>query len=195
MAKKTKALSTYRRKRNFKITPEPESGTSPAKGQPIFVIHKHAASHLHYDFRIEIDGVLASWAVPKGISTDPSVKHLAMPTEDHPYDYAHFEGIIPKGQYGGGTVMEWDIGTYRNLKMKNGKPVPMAKCKDMGSIEIWLEGKKLQGGYALIRAARKTGETFWLLLKMRDEYADTKIPNANKSALTGRTMQQIAEAG
>lgn len=192
-AKKT--LSAYQKKRNFNQTPEPVGNkqSKRSKKYPIFVIHKHDARNLHYDVRLEIDGVLVSWAVPKGPSTNPSVKHLAVPTEDHPMDYATFEGMIPVGNYGAGAVMVWDIGTYKNIKMKNDKLVPMDQCVKDGRVEVWLEGKKLVGGYALIRA-QSHDETFWLMLKMNDKHADTRrdILKADTSALTGRTMQEIA---
>ncbi|MFH0898132.1 MAG: DNA polymerase ligase N-terminal domain-containing protein [bacterium] len=121
-----------------------------SKKKPIFVIHKHGATRLHYDFRLEIDGVLKSWAVPKGPSTDPAQKRLAVMVDDHEFEYAKFEGVIPKGQYGAGPVMIWDKGTYKNIKGKDGKSVPIKTCISRGQIEIWLEGKKLKGGYALI---------------------------------------------
>jgi DNA ligase D-like protein (predicted 3'-phosphoesterase) len=156
---------------------------------PLFVIQKHSASHLHYDFRLEYNGILLSWAVPKGPSLNPRIKRLAIPTPDHPYDYAHFEGAIPAGSYGAGTVMVWDIGTYRNIKMDDGALVSMKECLRRGTIEIFLKGKKLQGGFALIKTARG-----WLLIKMRDEYASARknpVTTQNKSALTERTMRQI----
>lgn len=188
MSAQKRSLVPYKRKRRFHTTPEPQ-GSLPKKQTtaPIFVIQKHAASHLHYDFRLEIDGVLVSWAVPKGIATDPAQKHLALQTEDHPIEYAQFEGVIPQGEYGGGTVMVWDIGTYENKKKAS-----MSSCLKKGRIEIVLEGKKLKGGYALIRTALGDNKKNWLLVKMRDEYADKKIKNVTKSALTGRTMKQIA---
>lgn len=185
-------LSTYKKRRNFSVSPEPAATIrQELKNEPLFVIQKHAASHLHFDVRLEIGGVLASWAVPKGISTDPAIKHLAVPTEDHPYDYAFFEGTIPQGQYGGGTVMVWDIGTYTNIKEKNGKAVSMQQSYKMGTVEVALHGKKLHGNYALIRIG-KQADNRWILLKMNDEYAHKKIKNVTKSALTGRTMAQIA---
>jgi DNA ligase D-like protein (predicted 3'-phosphoesterase) len=158
------------------------------------VIQKHAARRLHYDFRIEVDGVLKSWAVPKGPSTDPRDRRLAVPTEDHPMEYATFEGVIPEGEYGAGTVMVWDTGTYANIREKDGEESPMAECVESGHIAIWLEGKKLQGGYALVRTG-KGDSARWLLLKMKDERADARRNPVNsqpKSAITGRTLKQIA---
>lgn len=162
---------------------------------PIFVIHAHDATTMHYDFRLEIDGVLASWAVPKGPSTNPSVKHLAMPTPDHPLEYATFEGVLPPG-YGAGPVMIWDTGHYRNIKTHAGKPISMHQALKEGHIEVWLEGKKLKGGYALIRMDQPKNP--WLLIKMRDEYANIPIDpvkNMPRSAVTKRTMAEILKAG
>lgn len=167
---------------------------SPTK-TPIFVIHAHAATSMHYDFRLEIDGVLVSWAVPKGPSTDPGIKHLAMPTPDHPLEYATFEGVLPPG-YGAGPVMIWDTGHYRSIKTHNGKPVSMGQALKEGHIEVWLEGQKLKGGYGLIRMNRPRNP--WLLVKIRDEFANTPqdpVKNLTKSAVTGRTMAEILKAG
>ena len=160
--------------------------------KPIFVIQKHDASRLHYDFRLEIDDVLVSWAVPKGPSTDPRDKRLAIRTDDHPMDYADFEGEIPEGSYGAGTVMVWDYGTYKNIKMKNDKLVPMEECLKNGQIEVWLYGKKLKGGYALHLFRKKEGQ--WLLVKMKDEEADARrnpTNTENTSARTNRTLSEI----
>ncbi len=177
------SLSTYRKKRHFNKTSEPyktprSSSVQKAK-HPIFVVQKHDASHLHYDFRLEYRGVLKSWAVPKGIPTKLGVKHLAAPTEDHPLEWANFSGTIPEGEYGAGTVEIWDHGVYQNIKEMNGKPVSMGKCLEMGRIEVWLEGKRLKGGYALIRAQRPDvahGEKeYWLILKMRTPKARSKL--------------------
>ncbi len=189
-------LETYREKRQFAHTPEPPGRVEPS-GKPIFVIQKHDASHLHYDFRLEWGGVLKSWAVPKGPSTTPRTMRLAMLTEDHPIDYAQFEGVIPEGNYGAGTVMVWDIGTYRNLREeKPGKKETMEQSCDDGKIEVWLEGKKLKGAYALIRTGfEKRG---WLLFKMKGEYADEPgdpVKTEPDSALTGRSLQEIAKEG
>jgi bifunctional non-homologous end joining protein LigD len=188
MAEQSNKLKKYRAKRNFKATPEPNGTTKESSEKALFVIQKHAASHLHYDVRLEIGGTLASWAVPKGPQSSTRIKRLAIPTEDHPIAYAHFEGVIPEGNYGAGTVMIWDIGTYTNIKKHNGKLVPIKKCLRMGTIEVFLEGKKLYGGYALIKTARG-----WLLIKLRDAPKTKKRSTLakNRSALTGRTMTQI----
>lgn len=194
MPKKKDALSTYHSKRNFKKTPEPNGTTTKTKlkksKKPIFVIQKHEASHLHYDLRLQIGDVLVSWAVPKGPSTDPGVKRLAVMTEDHPLDYANFEGIIPEG-YGAGNVMVWDIGTYENIN-----DTSMEQSLKEGRIEVVLKGKKLGGGYALIatKLGKLPGKKNWLFFKLNDEFADTKktVTSArDRSALTGRTMKQI----
>jgi DNA ligase D-like protein (predicted 3'-phosphoesterase) len=185
------SLTNYQKKRDFRRTPEP-SGKRKRRGKkPMFVIQKHDARRLHYDFRIEVDGVLKSWAVPKGPSTDPSQKRLAVPTEDHPLEYADFEGVIPEGEYGAGTVMVWDTGTYENIKQKDGKEVPMKKCLEGGHVTIQLEGKKLRGGYALIRTAR---DQRWLLVKMNDGQADARrnpVSTQPNSAITGRSLGEI----
>src|SRR5688500_9217910 len=166
-------LSGYRQKRTFTKTPEPTGG-KPSGDSLTFVIQKHDASHLHYDFRLEMAGVLKSWAVPKGPSTDPDVKRLAMMVEDHPYDYRSFEGIIPKGQYGGGTVIIWDQGTYtpadnerRTLKEQEKY---LLKQLHQGKLVVRLKGKKVKGDYALVRSSYQ-GENSWLLIKVEDKYA------------------------
>lgn len=188
------ALLIYKKKRNFSVSPEPQGNSMTAqKNKPIFVIQKHNASHLHYDFRLEIDGVLKSWAIPKGPSTDPHEKRLAIETEDHPMDYATFEGIIPEGEYGAGSVIVWDTGTFENIKDKNGTIVPLAQSYKNGQIEVNLHGKKLQGGYALIRTSGDDMKK-WLLIKMRDEYADARRNPVNsqpESAISGKTIEKI----
>lgn len=192
-------LKEYKGKRDFNKTSEPgdeDVSFHWAEGRPIFVIQKHDASNLHYDFRIEVEGVLKSWAVPKGPSTDPSVKRLAIPTEDHPLGYADFEGVIPVGEYGGGTIMIWDRGTYRNLKEGEHEGSESPTIEDQienGHVTIWLEGKKLRGGYALIRTG-KGDRPRWLLIKMDDDQADARRnptstePNSVKS---GRNLEEI----
>ena len=188
------SLKDYQEKRDFKRTPEPAGGREPGSQEPIFVIQKHAASHLHYDFRLEVDGVLKSWAIPKGPSTDPQDKRLAVPTEDHPLAYAGFEGVIPEGEYGGGTVMVWDTGTYRNLTEKKGEAIPMGQGLAHGHVKVWLEGNKLKGGYALTRF--KTGkDESWLLVKTDDARADpgrNPVADEPQSVLTGRTIEEIS---
>jgi DNA ligase D-like protein (predicted 3'-phosphoesterase) len=188
------SLKDYQEKRDFGVTPEPpglEFGPSPA---PIFVIQKHAARQLHYDFRLEVDGVLKSWAVPKGPSTDPRDKRLAVPTEDHPLEYAGFEGVIPQGEYGGGTVLVWDTGIYRNLTEKKGVAMPMGQAVAHGHVKVWLEGGKLKGGFALTRF--KTGkDESWLLVKADDEAADPRrnpVADEPRSVLSGRTIEEMS---
>lgn len=189
-------LKEYARKRNFRNTPEP-AGARGRKTASRFVIQKHDASHLHYDFRLAIEGVLVSWAVPKGLSTDPRVKRLAIQTEDHPLDYIDFEGVIPAGQYGAGTVLVWDTGRYRNLRAeKSGDGKSMPASLREGLIEVWLEGSKLAGGYALKRI-RPGKKPQWLVIKMRDEKADARrnpVSTRPESVLTGRTLKEIAAA-
>ncbi len=164
-------LKTYREKRHFERTPEPAGKPEkPAGKKTIFVVQKHQASTLHYDFRLEAGGVLKSWAVPKGPSMDPKIKRLAVPTEDHPLEYAGFAGTIPQGEYGAGTVEIWDSGTYRNTKFKDGVEIPPEKAIEDGHITFQLEGKKLQGGFALTRTGQGKEER-WILVKMRDEKA------------------------
>ena len=194
-------LAKYMEKRDFRVTREPAEGEVDiewATERPIFVIQKHDASNLHYDLRLEVDGVLKSWAVPKGPSTDPSERRLAMPTEDHPLAYADFEGVIPQGEYGGGTILVWDRGSYRNLKEPEEgeeEPKPVSQQLDEGHLTIWLEGEKLSGGYALIRTG-KGDDPRWLLIKMKDEEADARRnPTSTEpaSVKTGRTLEEIRE--
>jgi DNA ligase D-like protein (predicted 3'-phosphoesterase) len=188
-------LETYRKKRDFRKTHEP-SGKSRRKAGRRFVIQKHAARSLHYDFRLEADGVLKSWAVPKGPSTNPGDKRLAVPTEDHPLDYRDFEGVIPEGEYGAGAVIVWDRGTYRNLtEDDDGDEVPVSKALAGGHLKIWLDGEKLRGGYALTRIGKGKDER-WLLVKMDDEEADARrnpVSTEPESVLSGRTVEEIAE--
>lgn len=191
------ALDTYRRRRDVRKTPEPKGGdVSTSKDGPLFVIQEHAASTHHFDFRLEVDGVLKSWAVPKGPSTDPRDKRLALPTEDHPLDYADFEGVIAEGEYGAGTVLVWDTGSYRNLKEDDdGNEVPVSEQLADGHATVWLEGEKLKGGYALTRVGGGEDER-WLLVKMDDEEADARrnpVSTEPGSVKTGRTLEEVAE--
>ena len=196
MARKAKdKLSPYREKRDFQQTAEP-SGGGESSGQPIFVIQKHDARALHYDFRIECDGVMKSWAIPKGPSTDTKVKRLAMPTEDHPLDYADFEGTIPEGEYGAGTVLVWDRGTYRNMSEQDGNAISVKEACEKGHVAFWLEGQKLRGGYKLIRTSMG-GREQWLFIKKHDEHADAArdpVRDEPQSALSGRTIEEIAKS-
>lgn len=187
------SLKKYREKRDFEKTPEPFTSEKVSSDKPRFVVQKHDASKLHYDFRLEVNGVLKSWAIPKGPSTDPSQKRLAVPTEDHPVDYIDFEGIIPEGNYGAGTVIVWDTGTYRNLNEKDGQEVNMEESINNGHVDIWLEGHKLKGGYAFIRTG-KGNRKFWLLLKKKDEKASKDkdiLVDQPESVLSGRTIDDI----
>ncbi len=188
-------LKDYRSKRDFSKTREPAGG-GHGKGRRRFVIHKHDASSLHYDFRLEFRGVLVSWAVPKGLSTDPGDKRLAIQTEDHPRSYIDFEGVIPEGEYGAGTVLVWDTGTYRNLRARKGQnSQSMENSLEEGLIEVFLEGKKLRGGYALKRT-QGGKKPRWLIIKMADEHADARRhPTSTQpsSVKTDRDLDEIAE--
>lgn len=167
-------------------------------GSRRFVIQKHDASRLHYDFRLEIDGELISWAVPKGLSTDPRERRLAIQTDPHPLDYIDFEGVIPEGEYGAGTVMVWDTGTYRNLRANKGRASQsMESALDEGLIEVWLEGEKLSGGYALKRTEGGK-KPRWLVIKMDDEQADARRNPASTqpdSVKSGHSLDEIAKKG
>jgi DNA ligase D-like protein (predicted 3'-phosphoesterase) len=196
-------LALYRSRRDFRRSPEPSgrSGEGPKLRKdrnPIFVVQQHDASSLHWDFRIEVDGVLRSWAVPKGPSTDPREKRLAIETEDHPLEYADFEGVIPEGEYGGGTVIVWDAGPYRNRTTDDdGEPVPIDEALANGHAEIWLEGRKIRGGHALVHARPGGDEKAWLLVKLDDEGADARrnpTSTEPKSVLSGRTLEEVAQA-
>jgi len=193
------ALKPYRRKRDPKKTPEPNGAPARrAARRPIFVVQKHRARTLHYDFRLEVDGVLKSWAVPKGPSVNPGDKRLAVLVEDHPLDYADFEGVIPEGEYGAGAVIVWDRGTYSNLREETneGAPVSMADAIEAGEIAVRLEGEKLRGGFALVRTRMGGDPKNWLLIKMKDTDADPRrnpVENEPASVLTGRTIEKILE--
>lgn len=188
-------LEDYRRKRDFHRTDEPKARSRRGRARSRFVVQKHDASSLHYDFRLEHDGVLKSWAVPKGPSLNPDEKRLARPTEDHPVDYIDFEGTIPAGQYGAGPVIVWDTGTYRNITQRGGEPVPLGEALQAGHASIWLEGEKLTGGWSLTRMRGGSGES-WLLVKRSDEHADRRrkpVRSAPASVLSGRTVEDLAE--
>ena len=198
MASASGTLTEYRRKRDFHLTSEPSgSGVNGRRRRsPLrFVIQKHAASHLHFDLRLELDGVMKSWAVPKGPSVDPAVKRLAMEVEDHPIDYNTFEGTIPRGQYGGGTVMLWDRGTYRADESAGDDEATLRRQYASGRMSFSLHGTRLTGSFSLIRTRKTAGKPQWLLIKVRDEHArpgaDVVAENVT-SVDTGRTMDEIA---
>jgi DNA ligase D-like protein (predicted 3'-phosphoesterase) len=186
-------LSEYNAKRDFTRTAEPAGKVPKARGKTFhFVIQKHAASHLHYDFRLELDGVMKSWAVPKGPSLDPMVRRLAMEVEDHPISYNSFEGTIPQGEYGGGTVMLWDRGTYE--ADDGGGAQSLRRGYEKGELRFVMHGKRLRGGFVLARL-RRPGRPQWLLIKRRDDYADPErdiTAEESTSVVTKRTMEQIA---
>lgn len=190
-----KRLKEYERKRDFGKTAEPRGDKRGKKKDepPIFVIQKHAARRLHYDVRFEVDGVLKSWAVPRGPSMNPADKRLAVPTEDHPMEYASFEGTITPGEYGGGAVIVWDVGVYDVLPRSDGSEPTMADAIDRGHFKIWLHGIKLNGGWALTR----TGDNGnWLMVKLKDSAADARrnpTSTQPKSVLTDRTIEQVAK--
>ena len=179
------SLADYKKKRRFDKTPEPGPKEKRSRTGRMFVVQKHRATQLHYDFRLEAEGVLKSWAVPKGPSLDPKVKRLAMQVEDHPVEYAKFEGVIPQGEYGGGTVMVWDYGTYKP------EDANVAEALRKGELKFSLDGKKLKGSWVLVR----TRDRQWLLIKHRDHYImeDDVTELAPVSTLTRRTLAEIAE--
>jgi DNA ligase D-like protein (predicted 3'-phosphoesterase) len=198
-------LSEYERKRDFSKTKEPSGkpkgktkGKSKPKARrrhPRFTIQKHSATSLHYDLRLEVDGVLASWAVPKGPSLDPRDKRLAMRTEDHPMDYLEFEGVIPKGEYGGGPVIVWDRGVFQNIsETRRGEPMDLSKAIEVGDVKVLMLGEKIKGAYALVRTSKPGEREQWLLIKKRDEGADARrrpTSSQPESVLTGRTIEQV----
>lgn len=187
-------LADYKKKRSFKDTPEPTGGEA-ASGELRFVVQKHDATRLHYDFRLEMAGVLKSWAVPKGPSLNPQDKRLAMMVEDHPYDYRNFEGIIPKGNYGAGTVIVWDEGTFTPLEPSGDKKTDeksLLKQLKSGSLKVTLHGSKLKGEFALVKLKNGREENAWLLIKHKDKYAkETDITLKDKSVISKKTIAQM----
>lgn len=185
------SLKEYEKKRDFGKTAEPQGKAGPdAPGEAVFVVQKHKATRLHYDFRLEVGGVLKSWAVPKGPSLNPSQKRLAVMVEDHPYDYKDFEGVIPGGEYGGGTVMIWDEGTYA---VADGDA---AGALEAGVMKFQLDGKKLRGTFALVRTRMGGKDENWLLIKGKDDHASREgdiLEEEPDSARTGRSLEQITE--
>ena len=192
------ALKEYNKKRVFNKTPEPKGG-KPGEQALHFVVQKHDATRLHYDFRLEMKGVLKSWAVPKGPSLNPDDKRLAMMVEDHPYDYKDFEGVIPEGNYGAGTVIVWDQGTYETLeplKTKKEEEKSLLAQLKSGSLKVRLNGKKLKGEFALVHIKNNNGKenNAWLLIKHRDEFASaTDVTKKAKSVLSDKTILQMGK--
>lgn len=190
-------LADYRRKRNFAKTAEPKGGRVAAREKSLaFVIQKHAARNLHFDLRLELDGVMKSWAVPKGPTLDPSVKRLAMQVEDHPIEYNDFEGIIPEGEYGGGTVMLWDRGTYTYPEKVPDPTEQLRQGYAKGDLKFELRGKRLRGSWVLVRIRRgDPNKPQWLFIKHRDRFAKPGsdiVAEKQLSIATRRTMKGIA---
>ncbi|WP_369194218.1 DNA polymerase ligase N-terminal domain-containing protein [Streptomyces djakartensis] len=188
-------LRDYRGKRDFGRTGEPEgSGAAPGR-RPRFGVQIHDASTMHFDFRLQVGDVLKSWSVPKGPSADPRDKRLAVPTEDHPLEYEDFEGVIPRGEYGGGTVIVWDRGTFEPLSHdRRGRPVDFAESLERGHATFRLHGSKLRGAYALTRFRGGGGEEAWLLVKRAGGSRTRGAPDPRRarSAVSGRTLAQVA---
>ena len=201
MGRTRRSLDEYERKRDFAKTGEPsgKKGKRPKGGakrrHPRFTIQKHAATSLHYDFRLEVGGMLASWAVPKGPSLDPRDKRLAMRTEDHPLDYLTFEGVIPKGEYGGGPVIVWDRGVYQNIShTRSGRELTMEEALEKGDVKVFLLGEKVKGPYALVRTSDPGEREQWLLIKKKGEGADARrrpTSSQPESVLSGKTIEQL----
>jgi DNA ligase D-like protein (predicted 3'-phosphoesterase) len=201
-----RSLQEYRKKRRFDKTPEPDGGGGRAKSgrarrrHPRFSIQKHKATSLHYDLRLEVDGALASWAVPKGPSLDPRDKRMAMRTEDHPLEYLTWEGVIPKGEYGAGPMIVWDRGVFQNIsETRRGEPLTLEQGLEKGDLKLFFLGEKIKGAYALVRTSPPGEREQWLLIKKRDEGADARrrpTSTQPESVLSGRTIEQLlAEEG
>jgi len=192
-------LKEYKSKRDFSKTSEPKPGVKSGGDRLRFVIQKHDATSLHYDFRLEMDGVLKSWAVPKGPSQDPKIKHLAMMVEDHPLDYRNFEGVIPEGEYGGGAVIVWDAGWYETIeKIDDKKEQENYLLSELakGSVKMKLHGKKVKGEFALVKT-KGMGDHAWLLIKHNDAFASpADVLKLDHSVLSGITIEEMEqEAG
>jgi bifunctional non-homologous end joining protein LigD len=187
------SIARYNRKRDFEQTPEPAGKAVKRAGRALrFIVQKHRATSLHYDFRLEAEGVLKSWAVPKGPSLDPADKRLAMQVEDHPLAYATFEGIIPNGNYGAGEVIVWDRGTYKPRDAQRPE-----KSIEAGEIKFILRGKKLRGGFTLVKMRSRDGaDNAWLLIKERDEFVDRRWRASahEESVKSGRTLADLKKA-
>jgi DNA ligase D-like protein (predicted 3'-phosphoesterase) len=196
-------LVEYKRKRDFSKTKEPSArakGKGEAKARrrhPRFSIQKHSATSEHYDLRLEVDGVLASWAVPKGPSLDPRDKRLAMRTEDHPLEYLEWEGVIAEGEYGAGPMIVWDRGVFQNIsETRRGESMELSEAIEKGDVKIFMLGEKIKGAYALVRTGPPSSREKWLLIKKRDEGADARrkpTSSQPESVLSGRTIEQVLE--
>lgn len=185
------SLADYKKMRSFDKTPEPKGGVVAKHEKLEFVVQKHHATQLHYDFRLELDGVLKSWAIPKGPTTDPKVKRLAMQVEDHPYEYRKFEGEIPEGNYGAGKVIIWDKGWYELDRQAEDWPKTLQEGLKKGELKFILHGKKLRGSFALIKTPR-FGRNSWLLIKHRDQYASEEdVTKQDKSVVSGKDIEKI----
>jgi DNA ligase D-like protein (predicted 3'-phosphoesterase) len=190
-------LREYRERRDVDATPEPAGEVRPPSERPLLVVQQHDASSMHFDVRVETDGVLASWAVPKGPSTDPRDKRLAVRTEDHPLDYADFEGAIAEDEYGGGKVIVWDLGPYRNVTTDDdGEEVPVPDAIENGYLEIQVEGEKLQGRFRFVHARLQGDPKNWLLMKVDDEHADARrnpVSTQPRSVLSDRKVDEVED--
>lgn len=188
-------LSEYQGKRDFRRTSEPSGGRRKPSDAPVFVVQRHDARNLHFDVRIQVGDVLVSWAVPKGPSLDPRDKRLAHRTEDHPLDYAGFEGVIGGGQYGAGSVVVWDTGSLENVTEQDGEPVDLADALAAGHVKVVLHGSKLTGAFAFTHTKMGGDDANWLMVKVDDDGADRRRKPATtqpESVLTGRTNEQVA---
>ncbi len=190
------ALSEYRRKRQFDKTPEPKRKTQSSRAALRFVIQKHAATRLHYDFRLELGGVLKNWAIPRGPSLDPSVKRLAMMTEDHPLKYANFEGTIPEGNYGAGNIIIWDRGTYHPFELIKDRAEAEKLLKQQlkrGDLKFVLEGKKVKGSFALVKIKHdRWGDNAWLLIKHKDNHVSGRdLTKQDRSIVSGLRVEEL----
>ena len=202
-AKKSGSLDEYRRKRDFGKTGEPsgarkKSGrpkSGPKRRHPRFAFQKHKATSLHYDLRLEVDSALASWAVPKGPSLDPRDRRLAMRTEDHPMEYLEWEGVIPKGEYGAGSMIVWDRGVFENIsKTRSGREMTLKEALEKGDLKLFFLGEKIKGPYALVRTSDPGEREQWLLIKKKGEGADARrrpTSSQPESVLSGRTIEQV----
>lgn len=189
-------LAQYNKKRDFRNTTEPEGKEKHSKGKLIFVVQKHAASQLHYDFRLEMEGVLKSWAVPKGPSLNPQDKRLAVEVEDHPFDYKDFEGTIPEGNYGAGNVIVWDKGSYHAIDEEEEELGEDATLKALkaGKLDVVLQGEKLKGQFSLVKMRRADKKNMWLLIKKKDQHSSDKdILEKASSVISGKTVEDISD--